>query len=371
MIVSKNGRHQVYGRRDGKQVYISTCDSRREAKEVEEDFRTTQRKIGRGELPAEVDDRRTLRTAVVEWLASLANRRSRSHGQYEDRMNAYLLPELGDVPISRMTKGHVMRRRDELAMRLAPATVNGALICLSSAFSYFVDRQWLAANPCNGVKLVESPDRDYAWIQSREEITRLLIECPKGIRDMVALAIGTGMRLDELIYLQHADISIERRLITIHRGTHGTTKSGKVRRVPILNAIMPLVRELGLNRDGALLVFPGAKGKPRTKPGVRVPFKQAAKRAKLSDRMRFHDLRHTFASHWVLDGGDIFRLSKFLGHSSVVVTQKTYAHLVPEAWEQDYHRVSFTLPDRGEVYGITTNAHRDPKPAKPPRLAAV
>jgi hypothetical protein len=56
---------------------------------------------------------------------------------------------------------------------------------------------------------------------------------------------------------------------------------------------------------------------------------------------------------WVLDGGDIFRLSKILGHSSVIVTQKTYAHLIPEAWEQDYHRVAFVVPGQGAVYGIT------------------
>lgn len=82
---------------------------------------------------------------------------------------------------------------------------------------------------------------------------------------------------------------------------------------------------------------------------MRFPFKQAAKRAGLPDALRFHDLRHTFASHWVLDGGDIFRLSKILGHANVTITQKVYAHLAPEAWEQDYHRVSFVVPDSGAV----------------------
>ena len=55
----------------------------------------------------------------------------------------------------------------------------------------------------------------------------------------------------------------------------------------------------------------------------------------------------------MLDGGDIFRLSKILGHSNVMITQKVYAHLAPEAWEQDYHRVSFVVPDTGTVYAFT------------------
>jgi hypothetical protein len=73
-------------------------------------------------------------------------------------------------------------------------------------------------------------------------------------------------------------------------------------------------------------------------------------------------MRHTFASHWALDGGDIFRLSKILGHANVTITQKVYAHLAPEAWEQDYHRVSFVVPDTGGVYALTK---RKP-PKKPP-----
>lgn len=63
----------------------------------------------------------------------------------------------------------------------------------------------------------------------------------------------------------------------------------------------------------------------------------------------------------MLDGGDIFRLSKILGHANVTITQKVYAHLAPEAWEQDYHRVSFVVPDTGVVYALTKR-----KPATPP-----
>jgi integrase/recombinase XerD len=152
----------------------------------------------------------------------------------------------------------------------------------------------------------------------------------------------------------------------VHRGRHGTTKSGKARYIPILDALLPFLRSLALNRDGATLVFPGRKGKVRTKPGIRFPFKQAAARAGLSKKLRFHDLRHTFASHWVLEGGDIFRLSKILGHSSVTVTQNVYAHLAPEAWEQDYHRLAFTLPSEGTVYALTKR-----KPANDAAAAAT
>ncbi|MCX5742764.1 MAG: site-specific integrase, partial [Proteobacteria bacterium] len=346
-------RYQVYAQKDGRKVYVGSYASKREAQSADEDHRVTQRKIATGELAPEVDMKRTLTAAMDEWLASLKARGSRSHGGYRDRARIYITPALGSVAVARLTRSQVMRWRDEQAVRFSPATVNGNLTALSSAYQYFIDRQWIDANPCHGVAQIESPDRLYTWIQTHEEITKLLLECPKGIREIATLALGTGMRLDELLHLQWADVDIERRLISVHRGRQGTVKSGKARRVPILNSMLSFVRGLALQRDGHALVFPGENGKPRSKPGVRYPFKQAADRAGFSKALRFHDLRHTFASHWVLDGGDIFRLSKLLGHSNVTVTQKVYAHLAPEAWERDYHRVSFTVPDDGAVYGMT------------------
>jgi integrase len=355
-------RFYAYAKEGGRQSYVGAFGSNRDAVEALEEHRVTQRKIAAGELPPEVDLARTLAAAVAEWLESLARRSARSHEGYTDRMKLYILPALGKVPIAKITASHVMRWRDDLAARLAPATVNGNLTCLSSAFTYFVKRQWIEKNPCHGVERIERPEGVYHWLKTREEITRLLLQCPGDVRDIVAVAVGTGMRLDEVLHLQWGDIDIERRLIAVHRGRKGTVKSGKARRIPILDVLLPTLRDRALRRDGALLVFPaparssalpGARRDAfaaRTQAGVRDAYKLAVKRAGLEPNLRFHDLRHTFASHWVLDGGDIFRLSKVLGHSSVVITQKFYAHLAPEAWEQDYHRVSFKIPAEAAVY---------------------
>ena len=73
----------------------------------------------------------------------------------------------------------------------------------------------------------------------------------------------------------------------------------------------------------------------------------------MDTKLRWHDLRHTAASWWVLGGGDIFRLSKLMGHSNVKITQQTYAHLAPEAWQQDYARLAFHVPSEpAKVYEI-------------------
>jgi hypothetical protein len=160
-------RFQVYGQRAGRKVYVVTFDSKREAVSAERRHVVTQEQVAAGELAAEHDTKRTLAQAVSEWLESLGKAGSRSHAGYSERMRMYILPTLGAVPITRVAKSNAMRWRDDQATRLAPATVNGSLICLSSAFSYFVDRQWLEVNPCHGVKHVESQERVYTWIQTK------------------------------------------------------------------------------------------------------------------------------------------------------------------------------------------------------------
>lgn len=341
------------GRR--RKTYVGTYATRKLAEAAERKHEVTQEMIGAGELAEEVDTRRTLDEGAKDWLASLEKRGSRSHESYSNSMSIYILPAMRTLPLSRVTSARVMEWRDELATSKAPATVNGALTCLASAFSYFVKRRWVDKNPCHGVERVERPTRDYRWIQTREEITRLLVQCPGDVRDIVALMLGSGLRVDEVLCLEHSDIEIDRRLIVVQRGSKGTVKSGKVRRVPILDAVLPMLRERALRRDGAQLLFPGKEGKRRSQPGVRDAFKLAVKRAGLDTKLRLYDCRHTFASHWVMNGGDIFALAKVLGHHSVTVTEKFYAHLRPDHWERDYQRVAFHVPTEAPVYEFRRN----------------
>lgn len=163
---------------------------------------------------------------------------------------------------------------------------------------------------------------------------------------MVAVALATGLRQDELLHLEWSDVNLDRRLITVHRGRQGTVKSGKVRHVPILDSVLALLRVRALKRGGGVLVFPSparggkARGRVRDKAGVREIFKPALRRAGLDESLRWHDLRHSMASHWMMDGGDIFKLSRILGHATVAMTMR-YAHLAPTAFEADYGRIAF------------------------------
>lgn len=348
MIVKRNTaegvRFIVYNNSGGKRRYVGTFESKKAAEHGEQDFAVTRRRIDRGELPEEVDIRRTFADAADEWLKALTDRKSRSLTIYEKRLQIYVRPTFDKVRISDITKAKVLELRDRIASRLSPSSVNGIIVCLSSAFTYFVeDRQWLDRNPCHGIGPIENPEKTYAWIHTKAEINRLLLNCNDDLRDMVALTLATGLRIDELCHLRWDDVDLETRIISVHRGKHGTVKTGKLRRVPILDSVLAALKARALKRGGALLVFPGKGGEVRTKPGIREVYRLALDRAKLDLTLRWHDLRHTFASHWMMDGGDIFKLSRILGHSNVKMTLR-YAHLAPSAFEVDYGRLAFKVP---------------------------
>jgi len=344
---SKSGtRYYVYIPRTGTDKdYVGAYGSEKAAIAAEQEAMVTARKIRAGELPAEMSLDRTFAEAAHAWIDHLEQSESRSYRSFRSVTLRHLIPAFGGTPIVNIKRAHITTFRDRQARTAKPRTVNTRLIVLACALAHFVSSGWLESSPYVRITPVAVPRERYNWIRTREEMTRLLAACTEEYRDLIALALATGMRFDELLHLQWADVDLERREIDVHRGKHGTTKTGEPRTVPILDVVLPMLRARALKRDGALLVFPSPLGGVRAQAGVRIAFYKARDAAKLDKDLTFHDLRHTFATHWVRNGGDIFRLSKILGHSSVTVTETTYAHHTPDVFTQDYGRLQFTIPD--------------------------
>lgn len=260
-----------------------------------------------------------------------------------------MLPRFGDVAITDIGKLDVVRWRDDLLERVSGARVNTCMGTLSSACSWFVEQGYIAMNPCARIKRAKHIARVFPWLQTSEAITRLLSECTDSVRTIAAVLVGTGMRLDEALHLRWDDVDLDHRIITVHRGRKGTTKAGRHRRVPILDSVLSVLKEMKLARGERALLWSDERGRVRSQAPVRKAFKAAVGRADLPPTLRLHDLRHTFASLYLADGGDIFKLCKILGHSSVAITERTYAHLMPAAFEADYGRVRFRMPSAAAV----------------------
>ena len=258
---------------------------------------------------------------------------------------AHLLPEFGALPLTAITTARVEEFKGKLLKAdLAPATVGNILALLSAVLHYAHELDMLPRLP--KIRKPKVIVAEFSYLKTQSQI-RAFLSAAKEEGPMVfalyATALYSGMRAGELFGLEWSDVNFETRLISVAHSYSAPTKSGKVRHVPILDPLLPILREWRLQCPGRLC-FPTLVGTMQ-QPACRLQqeiFHTVLERAELP-RLRFHDLRHTFASQWVLNGGDIFRLQKILGHSTQAMTAR-YAHLAPDAFAQNYGIFGATVP---------------------------
>jgi integrase len=192
----------------------------------------------------------------------------------------------------------------------------------------------LDRNPADQVE-VKRPDDARDRYLSEDELRALKIALDermyrKGTKDLnktnlrlrliVLIAVATGMRSGEIFRLYWSDAMYSEGLLAVR----AKLKGGKMRYVPMSPELAVEIRRYPavIGEDRILPPEPGAKsGRQR----VEGSFEDLLTRAKIRN-FRFHDLRHTFASWYMMKGGDLYELAKILGHSNIKMTER-YAKL--------------------------------------------
>lgn len=263
-------------------------------------------------------DDRLLSGLVMEWY--------RLHGQAlksgEERKNKLLhLCEVFGNPLARHfdRQFFISQRANRLSASIHPNTTNHDLAYLKAMFNDLRrDGVWQAENPLALVKKIKVDETEMAFL-STEQITELLHELKKSQRQdaylVSKLCLATGARWREAETLTANDV--KNGLVR-----YGRTKSGKGRAVPIS---AELEREVKQNCIGMVPLF---------SPCMDL-FREALARCSftLPRGQATHVLRHTFASYYIQNGGNIIELQKILGHSTIVMTMR-YAHLAPSYMQQ-------------------------------------
>jgi len=155
---------------------------------------------------------------------------------------------------------------------------------------------------------------------TEDEILRLLDECPEYLKRIVVCALNTGMRRGEILNLKWDQI--RNGFIYLRK-----TKTNEAREIPVnatLEALFKTIRKEQHFKSEYVFTDPQGRKLNSTKKG----FKAALRRAGIED-FRFHDLRHTFASHLVMRGASLKEVQEILGHKTMTMTLR-YAHLSQE-----------------------------------------
>ncbi|HAH31891.1 MAG TPA: hypothetical protein DCL44_06210 [Elusimicrobia bacterium] len=222
-----------------------------------------------------------------------------------------LVKMLGDKKLNAITPFMVQEMRNKIKETRTIATANRYHAILKSIFNRA--REWrlfYGENPATVIKIErETPNR--LRYLSREEITRLLEACSPRLFPVVAFALLTGMRRGEILALKWEDVDLEQRIVYLTE-----TKSGRPREIPIMDKLYDLLVPMR-QVSGPVFKIPTIT--------LRRHYDKALKLSGIVN-FHFHDLRHTFASHFVMITHDLYTLQKILGHSTPLLTQR-YAHL--------------------------------------------
>ena len=248
---------------------------------------------------------------------AMQNKRSWRDDQY--RLDANMAPFFGDKGVWEITPHLVEQyKARRLQSGVTRSTVNREITILKKMFSLAVDWGYVQTNPASKVKLFSEKDTQKERILSWAEEGRLLEESPKFLKPILMTALNTGMRRGEILGLKWSQVDLERRQIRVQQTKNGQDRVGPINE-PLHEVFVALRATGGQNR----LVFPNPDtGEPYT--DFKKSFKAACGRAGI-EGLRFHDLRHTFASRLVEAGVDLITVRDLLGHFSVKVTQR-YTH---------------------------------------------
>jgi len=227
--------------------------------------------------------------------------------------------EFGNRPIGQITAGEIQDWQARKRQTNKPATVNRMLSRLRHMFNKAVEWELLDESPMRRIKFLRENNARLRYL-SVEECQKLLDACiVPHMRAIATLALHTGMRRGELLNLRGHDIDLVSGHIVIR-----DPKNGEPRHIPMDSTVRDLLSSY-IPTSSDSYVFPSASGGRLYT--IQKAFRNARTRAGMPD-LHFHDLRHTFASLFMMNGGDLYVLKGILGHKSITMTQR-YAHLSP------------------------------------------
>ncbi|MBW7997183.1 MAG: site-specific integrase [Candidatus Glassbacteria bacterium] len=227
----------------------------------------------------------------------------------------WLLDRFDGLDISEITLSVIQDFADERLEQVKEASVLKELSMLKAILNKaHREGRLIAVPPFPRIKQQKGRCR---WMTVDEE-RRLLAAAASHLRPLIAFAVDTGGRRSELLKLDWRNVDLERGLITFTK-----TKNGEDRSVRLTERARGVLSDLGPQPSGPVFTYAGkAILDPKTS------FATARRKAGIED-LRFHDLRHTFASRLAQQGVSLYEVMHLTGHKSMSMVQR-YAHLAPD-----------------------------------------
>ncbi|MEW6532047.1 MAG: tyrosine-type recombinase/integrase [Thermodesulfobacteriota bacterium] len=266
---------------------------------------------------------------AAEYLEySKANKAKRSYERDVLTLDGHVTPLWGDQHLCHLNPKMIEEYKARRLEKVTASTVNRELDTIKNMLRKAVEWGYLKTSPAEHVKKLRTGKPHFRYLAA-DEIEKLLGACGRSdnpqLYSFVAVALNTGMRLGELTALEWKDIDFKRGSVRVDNKKDHHTKNYEVRTIPMNDTLADVLRRIPRRLDSSY-VFQRKDGEKFRK--MRTGFGNAVKRAGIP-HVRFHDLRHTFASHLVMGGVDIRAVQELMGHKDIRMTMR-YSHLAPD-----------------------------------------
>ena len=351
--LGKRVRHVAFG-------YTLAINGQRERKSSsawtsEEDalkaLSARQQQIRGGQMDRSADV--TFGHVAERYLKFKSDHGKRSLHQDKWILEKQLLPAFGaGLPIRQLSAEKIAAYEERRITKVSAWTVRNDLTVLRHLLR-LAQRKWNYLDRVPEIELPKAPSGRTRYL-TEGEIKKLLAACEQSrnphLTAIVTLALNTGMRKTEILGLTWERVELDKDLGFNARITLYETKNGEPRGVPLNTAAGAALIELEPDpdkREGRVF-----KRKDGSEWGqIRTGFEKAVERAGLSD-FRFHDLRHTAASHLAMRGRPLKEIQEILGHKSFSMTLR-YAHLSPRHLRTAVESLAGLTPDAATLDRMT------------------
>ena len=300
----------------------------------------------------------TVGTWMDEWFENYAKVKVRpsSHQTYRGYIDNHIKPNIGKIPLEKLTSLELQKlykklltsgRIDRVESKrqpkgLSPKTVRNIHQIIASAMKLAKEQRLIVADPTEGCALPKLEHREMKTLPV-EQLTSFLREAKdSGVFEMYYVELATGLRRGELLGLKWEDIDLEKGDLRVKRQIariNGEVVEAPLktknayRALPLAEDTIQVLKQQRNKTGSSPWVFPSPTGGPISPDSVLHMLHRVLKRAGLP-KVRFHDLRHTFATLALQNGVDIKTVSGMLGHFSAGFTLDTYPHVTSAAQKE-------------------------------------
>jgi integrase len=298
----------------------------------------------------------TVKTWVKMWYEVYAEPRLREKTKeyYLNYIDNHIIPRLGDIKLDKLTTIQIQKFYNDLQKNgrvqrykhielkdkgLSVRVVRGIHTLLNNCLEQAVAERLILVNPAHGCKLPKLEKREMK-VLPEEKIKPYLMEAEKrGLLAAYYLELTTGLRRGELLALLWTDLDVEKKTISITKQVNRIKgelvvsqpkTQNSVRVLPVSQQAVDLLIEEHKKHPRNPYMFPSPKTGTMFDPDSFRHTHDKILKAIGAEHIRFHDLRHTFATLSLKNGVDVKTLSGALGHYSAGFTLSTYTHATAE-----------------------------------------